>query len=532
MTGVALASTCLGAPPPDAPAPEPTVYIREFRVNGAKHLTGIEVEEVVYPYLGPGRTAADVDAACQALEKAYQGKGYQTVSVDWPQQQDTRYGIIQLQVHEGKVGRLRVRGSRFFSLADIKRKVPSLAEGKLPNFNDVTREIVALNNHPDRRVSPELKPGVEPGTVDIDLVVKDEFPLHGNIELNNRYSANTTELRLAGSLSYNNLWQLGHSAGFSFQVAPERPEDATILSAYYLVRFPHVPWVSLNFHATKQESDVSVPSGLTSINVVSPGETIGLGVTLNLPPLPDFSHSVTFGVDYKRYQENTVFGLVATQYPITYYPISANYSATWLGQGRLTELDAGVTFHHRGLGSDPREFDTKRYKATGSFIYLRGDLSHTQDLPGGAELFAKVQGQASSQPLINTEQFSGGGLGTARGYLEGTVLGDNGLFGTLELRSPSLLGWWEKGADGKPKAAAARDNEWRLYGFFDVGYLTLNQPLPEEVSRFDFMSYGVGTKLRLFDHLNGSIDAGLPLVSQAFAPAGDWRLTFRVWADF
>ncbi len=70
----------------------------------------------------------------------------------------------------------------------------------MPNFNDVAREIVSLNQMADRRVTPTLKPGVESGTMDVDLNVKDTFPLHGSLESNNRYSANTTPLRLNGSL--------------------------------------------------------------------------------------------------------------------------------------------------------------------------------------------------------------------------------------------------------------------------------------------------------------------------------------------
>jgi hemolysin activation/secretion protein len=371
-----------------------------------------------------------------------------------------------------------------------------------------------------------LKPGVEPGTVDIDLNVKDTLPLHGNVELNNRYIADTTRLRLNGSLSYDNLWQLGHGLGFSFQIAPENLDDAEVFSAYYLARFPNVPWLSLMLTGTKQNSDVSTLGGTAT---AGRGEIVGLRALLTLPELKGFYHSLSLGIDYKRFQERTrtfeILGstFTITDTPITYYPLSAVYDATWVGKGRTTELDAGVYFHLRGLGSDPAEFDFKRYKATGSYIYFRGDLSHTQDLPGGAQLFAKVQGQASSQPLINSEQFSAGGLGSARGYLEAEALGDNALFGTVELRSPSLLGWWDK---------ENKRNEWRFYGFVDAGYVTLNEPLPEQDSRFNLASYGFGSRVRLFDTLNGSVDAGLPLISQAETQVGDWMLTFRVWAEF
>ena len=80
----------------------------------------------------------------------------------------------------------------------------------------------------------------------------------------------------------------------------------------------------------------------------------------------------------------------------------------------------------REMGSDDAEFDENRHGATGNFAYFRGDLSHTLTLPEDFQVFVKGQGQASDQPLVNSEQFSGGGLGTVRGYLESEELGDNG----------------------------------------------------------------------------------------------------------
>ncbi|HEY1081392.1 MAG TPA: ShlB/FhaC/HecB family hemolysin secretion/activation protein, partial [Prosthecobacter sp.] len=124
-------------------------------------------------------------------------------------------------------------------------------------------------------------------------------------------------------------------------------------------------------------------------------------------------------------------------------------------------------------------------------------------------------------PLINNEQISGGGLGNVRGYLESAALGDNGVFGTLELRSPSLLKMDEEGG-----------TEWRFYAFADAGRLTLNDPLPEQESRYDFASVGVGSRFRVLKHLNGSLDAGIPLIRQSVTDVGKVLLTVRFWSDF
>ncbi len=514
-------------------SPQPTgarpgagaLYIAEYRVVGAQLLNEEEIGEAVYPFLGPGRTDADVTAAAGALEKVYKEKGYQTVSVSVPQQAG-RGGVIFLQVTEAKVGRLRVKGSRYFSLAEIKQKAPSLAAGKVPNFNEVTRDIVALNQWPDRRITPELRAGVEPGTVDVDLHVKDARPLHGSVELNNRYSPNTANLRVNGSVSYNNLWQKGHAAGVSFQVAPEEPSNSKVFSAYYQARIPELDWLSVMVLGTKQDSNVSTLGGSA---VAGRGEILGLRALVSLPAGKNFFQSVSFGLDYKRFDQDVTLapGVAPITAPITYYPLSLNYNGTWIGKnpetkkGSITEFSAGLTFHIRGLGSSPAEFENSRFKADGSFASLRSDLAHTHDLPGGFQAYGKLQGQISSQPLVSSEQFSAGGLGTARGYLEGEVAGDNAIFGSMELRSPSLLGW-----------LGEKTGEWRLYAFADAGHLSILKALPSQQSNFDLVSMGGGTRFELWNHLNGSLDVGIPLTNQTYSQARDLLLTFRVWADF
>jgi hemolysin activation/secretion protein len=145
-----------------------------------------------------------------------------------------------------------------------------------------------------------------------------------------------------------------------------------------------------------------------------------------------------------------------------------------------------------------------------------------------------VQGQISSQPLVSSEQFSGGGLGTARGYLEGEVPGDNAIFGTFELRTPSLLGWMNPTptTDGTVPDKTPPTNEWRLYAFADGGHVSILQALPGQQSNFDLVSLGAGTRFELWNHFNGSLDIGLPLTSQTYTEARDLLMTFRVWADF
>nr|WP_052361821.1 ShlB/FhaC/HecB family hemolysin secretion/activation protein [Geminisphaera colitermitum] len=490
--------------------------IFEYQIDGIYLLPEEVVEKAVYPYLGEARTAEDVEHARAALEKAYHEAGYQTASVQIPQQEVTG-GLVRLQVVEGTVGRLRVHGSRYFDIERIKADAPSLVEGTTPDFNAVTADIMALNQHPDRRVTPALRAGVEPGTIDIDLNVEDTSPLHGNLELNNRHSANTTELRLNGSVSYANLWQREHTLGLSFQIAPERLDDAKVFSAYYLVPVPNSP-VKLMVQGMKHDSDIST---LGTFDVAGRGENLGIQAIVSLPGTTTWSHGLTGGIDYKHFDELLTLGGTTdgTQTPITYYPLSVTYSGTHLGKKSLTQLNAGLNFHIRGMGSDSEEFANKRYGADGSYFYFRGDIARTQTLPDDWQLFGKLQGQLSSRPLISSEQFGAGGLGTVRGYLESEAMGDSGFAATLELRTP-------------PLTLGGFFDEVRARVFTDWAGLILNDALPDQDSRFLLGSVGAGLTLHYRKHFHGSVDVGLPLRSEGNTEHYDPRVTFRVWADF
>lgn len=506
--------------------PPPSFHIREYRVIGSRHLPRDQVDYAVYAYLGPDRTAEDVELARAALEQRYHRAGYQTVVVEIPPQDPTT-GVIILSVQEMPVGRLTVRGSKYHDIERIKRLAPSLAEGSIPNFRDVEKDVIRLNRRADLRVTPEFKPGALPGSVDVELVVEDSFPLHGSVELNNRYSANTTPLRLDASLRYDNLWQLGHTIGAAFQVAPQDADDALVYSGYYLAPVPRVEWLSLMAQAIRQNSDVSTLGGSAS---AGNGEIYGGRLIAELPTRhAGMFHNLTFGLDYKNFEQSLSFNnVLIDSSPVTYYPFLLSYNGFWMGKDYRFQFDGAFNWHFRGMGSGEVEFDNRRYAANGNYFYFRGLASYEHDLWQDFQVKALLQGQATDNPLVDSEQFSVGGLNTVRGYLESQAVGDSAIAGTLEVRSPSLLRWWTKNDR----------HEFRLLGFLDAGSVFINDPLPEQTTNFNLLSVGFGALAKVMDWLNGAVYVGIPQISQgsteadSYRPAGSPMLVFRVWAEF
>ena len=127
----------------NAPQQPATFDLLELRVKGNTLIEKRQLERTIYPFLGPKKSIDNVDLARAALEELYRTQGYQTVSVDIPEQ-DVKNGVVYLQVVEGKVSRLRVTDSRYFSLGKIKAGVPELKEGNVPNFPKMQEQLADL----------------------------------------------------------------------------------------------------------------------------------------------------------------------------------------------------------------------------------------------------------------------------------------------------------------------------------------------------------------------------------------------------
>lgn len=489
--------------------------IRQYRVTGSKHLDAKKVQAAVYPFLGPGRLPVDVDRARSALEKAYHDLGYRAVSVSIPVQR-IRQGVVYLQVDEHPIGRVRVRGAQYTSPGLVREQAKSLQEGALLDFEGLTRDNIAMNQSRDRKVTPDIIAGKENGTFDVILKVEDKLPLHGNIELNNRYSDNTTEWRVNGSVSYENLWQRGHTLGFSFQTAPENTEDAQVYSAFYMAPLASPGW-SWMLNATKQDSNVSTLGGLA---VAGRGDILGFRLIRTLPATEHYYHSVSFGVDRKDYDEQLIASTGSIQTPILLYPFSLQYTGSLQRGKSRYDWNAGIAWHVRGWGADSATFANKRYGSQGSFIVLRSDVTWTHDFVNGLQGFAKLQSQLSSQPLINSEQFAAGGLGSVRGFLESEALGDDAVFATLELRSPRLF------------SQSKLVDDMRVHGFVEGGVTRVQQALVGQSEGEGLASVGLGARGRFAENWNTSIDTGYPLTSRPSGHEREIMSTFRFWLDF
>ncbi|SNT29689.1 Hemolysin activation/secretion protein [Sphingopyxis indica] len=497
-----------------APAETARFDILAFQVRGNTILPAETVERAIYPHMGPGRTEADVEAARAALQKAFEDAGYVAVSVFIPEQ-SVEGGVLHLQVQPQTVGQLLVEGDTRAADA-VRAQAPSVAPGTTPNLPEFQRDVVALNSNPTRRVTPELRAGVAPGTLDVVLTVEESSPWHGSVELNNFSSAATSDLRSSASLRYDNLWGRGDSLSVSAQTAPRRTDDGTVFSANWLTRLG--TGTQLMLYGVHSDSDIAVVGGTS---VIGRGNMAGLRFIRSLGSSDGFYHSLTVGIDWKDFDEDVILGSDRASAPIEYFPITASWRGDWSRERSRSDLTLSTVFGIRGLGDGWVNFDAKRYNARPSFVTFKIDASHTEDVFAGLQFYSRLTGQWSADPLISNEGFSLGGMSSVRGYFETEQIADYGVAIQTELRSP----------DFGPRIGGPV-NELRLHAFLDSGIGAIHDPLDGQDDDFGMSSVGLGGRIKLFRYLNGAVDLGVPLVNGSESRSGDFFARFRIWGEF
>ncbi|GAA7764355.1 hypothetical protein RN01_07160 [Cupriavidus sp. SHE] len=489
--------------------------VTEYVIRGNTVLNEVEIEESIEPFLGPARSVEDVEGARAALEKRYQERGFQSVVVELPEQRVTA-GVVLLQVVETRVGRLRVVGAEHYSPAAVRDAVPSLAEGGVPDFNAAQKELTALNSTPNRHVVPMVRPGSLPQTVDVELKMEDHNPLSASASLNNDHSIDTHELRASATLGHDNLWQLGHQASVTFFGAPQALSEARVWSFSYLAPFRNSPF---SVQATGYTSDSNVAT-VGGTSVLGKGYAVGVQGNYALPQTGDWSGSLGLGVDFKDLKEKVSLGGSSNEVPIHYVPITFSFNGYRFSESSQSSLAVSAVAG-TGIGSDSQAFGAKRYRASPSFMYLKADGSHTQNVKGGLQLYARGAAQISTGPLVSGEQFAAGGATSVRGYFSAEATGDDGLLGTLEVRTPSYEHYLWTGVD-----------EWRMYAFFDAATLRLRDALPEQRRSYTLLGAGVGTSIRFYRSVTGKLDFGWPLRDAQRTQAGSLTVNFNVRANF
>jgi hemolysin activation/secretion protein len=435
LSQLAFSPSAMAQQTPDAVAvpAEPTLDIRSYVIDGNNPLSDAQTALLLQPYTGEQRKLSQIEQAALTLEKALRERGYIFHRVFVPVQKP-QDGKVTLQVIAFRVGQVAVMGNQSFSTANIRRSLPNLQEGSVPDIREVGQDLTAANANPAKQVTVTFKESAQSDAVDADLRVKDSDPLSyfvsytGNLPATAK-NPDDTVARVGFGVQHANLWDRDHVGALTYSTDPSKQDKVSLWGAYY--QFP-VYGRGLNVSAYYTSSDVN--SGLGSLglpDVSGKGEFLGARVTYSLPRSGPASQTLGLALDDRHFDQGLPGTVVAS------FPLSLKYTfrrdESWGTVGANVEYAANTS-----EGSDNNQANYTAQAADWNWEAWRAGLDFSYR---GSQWYwaARLRAQASSSRLITGEKMSLGGAGSVRGFSDAVVRGDMGYFWSLEATGPEVL---------------------------------------------------------------------------------------------
>jgi len=454
LLALALSSSIVESqvlPPPPAP-PEngkrlstaASLYVSGFRFEGNKAFTSNELSKVTESFTNRKITSEELEQARRAVSLYYVNHGYINSGAIIPDQEPSN-GIILVRIVEGRLSKVELHGNKWLRDSFITNRV-SRWSGPPLNMNELQEGLQLLRQNPNiQQINAELKPGTAPGESSLDLRVVDQQPFRIGLQVDNERPPSVGEYEIWALASDLNLTGNSDLLDLRYGIASAGEHQAQFsgidnMEGSYLLPITRFD-TAIGVHGSRLNTSIT-EAPFIDLNIKSLTSTLGL--SLRQPVYQTANQEVAVGIDFDWRQNQTWL----LDEPFDVSPGAVNgkmnvsvlrLSQEWFNRGPNHVLALRSTFN---VGLDifdatdngiPGAPNAQFFSWLGQGQYVQR-LFHTQN-----QLVLRVSGQWTSEPLLALEQFSVGGVGSVRGYLENQLVRDRGVVSSAELRIPVLF---------------------------------------------------------------------------------------------
>jgi len=479
----------------------PKVLIRKITVEGVILLPEKDIEKITSRYEGKELSLKGMQKIADLITDEYRKKGYATSRAYLPPQ-TIRDGILIIRVVEGTLGKLDIRGNRYFTTPLLEKKI-GLKPAQPFDFVELQNSLTRINEHPDRDVKATLVPGKEPGTTDVILEVDDVYPFHIGFEYDNFGSRYIEKDRFSFIIRDNNFLGLDDMLYLEFQRSQSQYYKLAMLR--YILPLNNTTEAGLYFIHDKlklgREFDILQAEGKSVIG--------GLFFSKVLVNEQDLDIILNLGYDYKDIK-NYLLGMESSEDRLRIVKAGLEIDVSdKRGRTLITpEFDAGIPRMFGGLASK-ESTESSRQGAGGKFYISKLNLFRLQPGPFSSSILWKNQLQFTNYKLVASEQFQIGGPYTVRGYPPVEFTGDRGVYTSFEWSFPPY------GISKNIKVPFTDDffyDAFRTVLFYDWGTARLNgDAMAGQPKHRTLKGCGFGFRLTLTNNLTARIEIGYPL---------------------
>jgi hemolysin activation/secretion protein len=412
--------------------PEGKVRVREITVVGITALSPRQIRDIIGSFYNRDLSGKEMQRCADQITDWYNLNGFLS-SYAYVEPARLNEGILEIKCVEGKVGKVEIKGNRYFS-ENVYRDRIELKEGDVFNIKLLKNNIYRINKHIDRKVTPNVVSSSTPGLTDIDLSVKDKLPFHFMSQIDNYGSEYILFTRYKGFLIFNNL--TGHDDSLQYKIQLTEAGAHTLTDFDYFLplnntwkwEFYIMPYKKeVYYYATNEEMDFEKHAfkWYTYLYQTVKSEP-NQELVLNYGLVYKFINWYAYGS--RAAQDHFVAVLSGFDY------VEKDDYGTWVFN---EDLEKGIP---KMWSASHNKDDRCSVKGSGSkYFKQKLAVARRQKLAWDTDFLFKVTGQYSTQALTGVNVFSVGGyMGVIdnRGYPRASLPADSGYYVMLGFAIP------------------------------------------------------------------------------------------------
>ncbi len=467
-------------PPPTTGQPDqfPTarVFVRKIEVQGSTVLTPQEIAQIVSPYENRNLTYEDLEAIRVAITVNYVNRGYINSGAVIPDQ-TVADGVVIIRVIEGVLSSIEMEGNRWFRDSYLADRLTLNIEHPL-NINTLQTQMqLLLQDRRLERLNADLRPGLRLGESVLSVRVEESSPIKLRLEYNNFQSPSVGSNRGFVNLEHQNVFGLGDM--FSAQYGGSKGIHPQVDVRYTFPFTVHDTTLGFNY---RRNDSVVIEEPFKPLDIENQSEIFGL--TVRHPLYRTLNQEVALELAGERLKNETFllgrpFSFSAGVKNGKSVVTALRFAQEWVHRSEVQVLAARSRFSF-GLDALGATVNSSSSIPDGRFFSWLGQFQWARRLPFfGIETLLRTDVQRSNQPLFSLEQIAVGGRYSVRGYRENTIIRDNAVIGSLEIRIPLVT-----------------EQPWadyiQLAPFYDIGHATNSKVLTPELRTLH--SFGVGLR--------------------------------------
>ena len=472
------------------------IYNPQFKVNeiifeGNTKVKTASLNTLAESVIGQDIYFEDLLRVAKKITKYYQAKGFLTSYAFIPSQ-NIKNGVVTICIVESKVDSIDIEGNRWarsWYLKNIIMGKNGLREGDVFNAGALQGALREINQ--EDYIEAQSVVSKNDDKTKLKLDVKDRFPLKFDFAWDDYGRSYTGVQRASFLLGLDNVTGMGDKIYGGTILS----SGATgVLAGYSVPISPYGTRLSFDF----SNSNINLGGPYKFLNVKGKAQSYALRITHPLIENAKTSVVAYTGIDFVNAStESKLLNSTLSDYNLYvlrsgFHGMTDDKNGRWIG---TLGFDVGLPGATKGEIRGPQ----------GVFFKLVAGATRVQRLFGRTIGILRVNGQYSPNRLYTAEQMQIGGPYTLRGYQPAELIGDYGVTGTAEIRTP--IPGLRKILPNKLKFI---DDKVRLAVFYDFGWVQEHSHLYDYPQNF-LHSVGFGSYISLTDWISLQFGVGIPL---------------------